>query len=274
MQSKYRLLDSGKGRKLEQFGPFRLSRPSAQALWTPRMATWEGVSALFTRDPDGVWDLYETIPSDWKIEAGDIQFKLSLTDFGHLGIFPEQIPFWRWIRQKVEKASKTAPIKVLNLFAYSGGSTMAAALGGASVCHLDASKKMVAWARENAALNGLESAPIRWIVDDVTKFLRREVKRGMLYDALILDPPSFGRGAQGEIFKIEKDLPEILSLCRLLLTPRPTFILLSCHSPGFTPTTLRYLLEEMDKGGNIDQGEMFLEGERPLPSGIYARIEN
>lgn len=272
MTLKYQLIDSGKGRKLEQFGPFRLSRPSAQALWMPHSSSWKEVSASFTREPDGVWELYETIPSDWKIEVENIRFKLSLTDFGHLGIFPEQAPFWRWIREKVERAQE--PLRVLNLFAYSGGSTMAAALGGASVCHLDASKKMVTWARENAALNGLENAPVRWIVDDVTKFLRREVKRGMIYDALILDPPSFGRGAQGEVFKIEKHLPEVLELCGQLLTPKPAFVLLSCHSPGFTPTTLRYLLEEMDKGGKIDQGEMFLEGEKPLPSGIYARIEN
>ena len=165
---------------------------------------------------------------------------------------------------------------MLNLFAYSGGVTLAAAKAGATTCHLDASKGMVAWARENAALNQLTEAPIRWIVDDVNKFLARELRRESRYDAIILDPPSFGRGSQGEVFKIEEDLPKLLYACRQLLTPNPLFVLFSCHTPGFTPITMGHLLSQMMTGlpGQIDTGEMTLKGANgvfPLPSGTFGR---
>ena len=286
MQSKsdhYSLLDSGQGCKLEQFGPYVFSRPSAQAIWKPQLpvSTWQKADASFTREGDTRWEQKKTLPDSWQITVSDIIFKLSATDFGHLGIFPEQRDSWEWIQQLVKKAKQSGRenIQVLNLFAYSGGSTLAAAKGGAQVCHLDASKGMVAWARENAALNGLEKAPIRWIVDDVSKFLAREIKRGVRYDGIIFDPPSFGRGSRGEVFKIEDNLPSIISDCRTLLSDNPLFVLFSCHSPGFTPIVMHHLMKQMMQGfqGSIEAGEMILKGKDDvlsLPSGVFARWNN
>lgn len=275
----YQLIDSGHGRKLEQFGPYIISRPSAQAVWAPHLpeSEWNKADAQFTREPDNRWIKKKNLPELWTTKAADITFKISPTDFGHLGIFAEQLDFWNWIQTTI-KESKHKDVKVLNLFAYSGGSTLAAAKAGASVTHLDASKGMVAWARENAALNQLEKAPVRWIVDDVSKFLARELRRENRYDAIILDPPTFGRGNQGEIFKIEEHLPAILKQCRDLLTPKPLFILFSCHTPGFSPIVMRHLLSQMMEGlsGTIDEGEMTLTGKKALalPSGTYARWLN
>lgn len=276
----YTLIDSGHGRKLEKFGDYLISRPSAQAVWQPQLPEneWEKANAIFTREGENKWIKQSKLPEYWTITVADIIFKISDTDFGHLGIFPEQDDHWKWIQKIVKEALAKGrqTINVLNLFAYSGGSTLAAAKAGAHVCHLDASKGMVAWARENAALNGLEKAPIRWIVDDVSKFLARELRRGVKYDAIILDPPSFGRGSRGEIFKIEDDLPIILRDCRALLSDYPLFILFSCHSPGFSPIVMDHLLHQTTKGlnGTIDTGEMLLKGSEKtlsLPSGVYAR---
>lgn len=277
MNKTYNLIDSGSNRKLEQFGPYLIDRPSLGSIWQPRLneASWKKANASFTREGEKTgWKGIEKLPASWIIEVEGIHFKISPTDFGHLGIFPEQKHNWRFIQERVKLAKR--PIQVLNLFAYSGGSTLAAALAGASVCHLDASKPMVAWAKENAAINRLEKAPIRWIVDDVTKFLRREIKRGNKYDAIILDPPSFGRGTDGEVFKIEEHLPFILEACRTLLSDRPEFMLLTCHTLGFTPLCLEYLLSDVMKGfsGSIETGEMVLSGDKkalPLPSGAFAR---
>lgn len=270
--SNYILLDSGQGRKLERFGSYTLIRPASQAVWRPQKeALWRQVDAEFTRENEKEWRSNKPLPESWQIEVSGIRFKLSTTDFGHLGIFPEQAPFWEWIQKTLKSEKKT--FDVLNLFAYSGGSTLACALGGAKVCHLDASKGMCQWARENAALNKLEKAPIRWIAEDVTKFLRRELKREHFYDAIILDPPSFGRGTQGEVFKIEEHILEILDLCRSLLVEKPLFVLFSCHTPGFTPLVMENLMSQMMQGkkGVIDKGEMFLAGDLPLPSGTFAR---
>lgn len=275
----YSLLDSGKGRKLEKFGPYIIARPCAQAVWTPALsqAKWAQAHATFTRESDTKWTSTGSLPDSWTIQIADITFKISPTDFGHLGIFPEQKDFWIWIQKTIKAAiSAGRPVNVLNLFAYSGGSTLAAAKGGAKVCHLDASKGMVAWARENATLSGLENAPIRWIIDDVTKFLARELKRGVRYDAIILDPPSFGRGSRGEVFKIEEDLQKILDDCVALLSDNPLFILFSCHTPGFTPVVMNHLLSQMMEKykGSIDVGEMTLKGDDnvlPVPSGVFAR---
>lgn len=276
----YLLIDSGRGRKLERFGSYLIARPCSQAVWQPRLSQgeWDKADADFTREGENKWSEKKPLPGSWNITVSGITFKLSPTDFGHLGIFPEQSDFWVWIQQVIKKAKDggRGTLNVLNLFAYSGGSTLAAAKAGANVCHLDASKGMVTWARENAVLSGLEQAPVRWIVDDVSKFLKREIRRGNRYDAIILDPPSFGRGSQGEIFKIEDDLPEILRDCRTLLSDNPLFILFSCHTPGFTPIAMRHLLTQMMQGceGKIDEGEMVLRGEGetlPLPSGSYSR---
>jgi len=234
-----------------------------QAVWKPDGA-FQQADAVFTRDPNGEWTFARELPESWVVEVDGIRFKLSFTDFGHLGIFPEQRTSWNWIRRHARDGAN-----VLNLFAYSGGSTMAAAQGGAKVTHLDASRKMVSWAKENAALNELEG--IRWIVDDAQKFLKREIRRGNRYDAIIMDPPSFGRGAKGEVFKIEKDLQDILESCKQLLSDKPLFFLISCHSPGFTPFVLKHLLAQMFNEGKIECGEMFLEGTLPVPSGCFAR---
>lgn len=270
----YKLLDSGDGQKLEQFGDFLLVRPCGQALWRPALGpeVWNGAHALFTRDEgNNKWRGKRALPDSWIAELKGLKFKISATDFGHLGLFPEHSALWEWMEGLIKKEKQ--PPKILNLFAYSGGATLAAAKAGASVCHLDASQGMVKWARENAALNGLEGAPIRWIVDDVIKFLMREEKRGVRYDGIILDPPSFGRGKQGEVFKIERDLNLILDKCCKILSDKPLFLILSSHTQGITPLVMRHLLEERLKKGKIEIGEMSLKshGARELPSGSFAR---
>lgn len=274
----YALLDSGFGRKLERFGEVILSRPCAQAIWRPLLpkADWNLAHAAFDREEGNHWEGRSRLPEHWIIEDGGMKFHLSVTDFGHLGIFPEQRAQWTWIRKVVdaEKRRRGEACTVLNLFAYSGGSTLAAALGGAQVCHLDASRGMVQWASENAQLNGI--GDVRWIVDDAHKFLVREAKRGHKYDGIILDPPTFGRGEGGEMYKIERDLPNTLELCRQLLSDQPLFLLFSAHTPGLSPQVGGNLLSQatVGLGGAIDAGEMLLtggEGVLPLPSGTYAR---
>lgn len=277
----YTLIDSGNGRKLEQFGPYTLSRPCSQAVWeySLQQTEWDKADAIFQREGDVKWNfLNSKVKNPWTIEVAGLHFKINPTDFGHLGIFPEQKSIWEWIQLTLawaKPARKTA-IHLLNLFAYSGGVTMAAGMSGAHVCHLDASKGMVDWARENAALNKLQDAPIRWIVDDVKKFLAREIRRGNRYDAIILDPPTFGRGSKGELFKIEEHIRGILRQCRELLSNDPLFVILSCHTPGFTATVLHHLLLQMMEGvqGNIEKGEMLLTGSPQtlaIPSGTFAR---
>ena len=274
----YALLDSGYGRKLERFGEVTLSRPCAQAIWKPALPerAWIGADAVFDREEGNHWEGRSRLPDHWIIEETGIRFHLAVTDFGHLGIFPEQRAQWRWIRETVHAANakRGAPCAVLNLFAYSGGSTMAAAMAGASVCHLDASRGMVQWASENAALNDVSA--VRWIVDDAHKFLVREAKRGRRYDGIILDPPTFGRGEGGEMYKIERDLPETLALCRALLSDAPLFMLFSAHTPGLSPQVGGNLLAQAMDGqrGEIETGEMLLTGGAgvlPLPSGTFAR---
>lgn len=273
--SGYELLDSGGGRKLERFGGVVVSRPCSQAIWRPALApaAWGRACASFGREHGNAWRGREKLPRRWEVVIDGIRFILKGTDFGHLGVFPEQRASWRWIGETVRAAGRRPD--VLNLFAYSGGSTMAPALAGAAVCHLDASRGMVDWARENAAANGLGDRPIRWIAEDARKFLGRELRRGRRYDGVILDPPSFGRGARGEVYKIETDLPETLDLCRRILSEKPLFILLSAHTPGVTPVVLGNLLGDATKGlgGTIGGGEMLLTGApgvRQVPSGCMA----
>jgi len=274
----YELLDSGFGRKLERFGEVVLSRPCAQAIWRPLLSKtdWSDAHATFDREEGNHWEGRSRIPDHWIIEDAGMKFHLSVTDFGHLGIFPEQRAQWKWIRDVVgaEKARGGEPCSALNLFAYSGGSTLAAALAGAKVCHLDASRGMVQWASENAEINGI--GDVRWIVDDAHKFLAREAKRGHRYDGIILDPPTFGRGEGGEMYRIERDLPNTLEMCRQLLSDRPLFLLFTAHTPGLSAQVGANLLSQGMEGlgGKIDAGEMLLtggEGVLPLPSGTYAR---
>lgn len=260
----YELIDSGNQKKIERFGPISLIRPSGAALWRPQRSHWEA-TAEFSREREGGWE--GKLPRSWTIEYGGLTFKLCPTDFGHLGIFPEHRMIWEWAAKSIEKDDQ-----VLNLFAYSGGATLALAKAGAAVCHLDASKGMVDWARENAKLNGLDDCPIRWIVDDALKFLKREVKRGRRYEGILLDPPSFGRGAKGEVFKIERDIQELLSLCRSLLSDRPKFLVVSCHTNQMSPTVMQNLLSD-EVEGEIEAGELLLPSDsgRPLPTGTFAR---
>ncbi len=271
----YELLDSGDGRKLERFGKIVLARPCSQAMWRPSLppAEWSRADASFDREEGNRWHGRANLPESWTIETAGIRFKLGGTDFGHLGIFPEQRAQWSWIRSRVAAAAAVGRHpSVLNLFAYSGGSTMAAALGGAEVCHLDASKGMVEWARENAALNGLSQSPVRWIVDDARKFMRRELRRGRRYDAVILDPPTFGRGAAGEMYKIERDLKETLDLAAELLSERPLFVLFSSHTPGMSPVAASNVVGQLFADAKVEAGEMLLEGSGlKCPSGVYCR---
>jgi 23S rRNA (cytosine1962-C5)-methyltransferase len=266
----YALIDSGNEQKLERFGDYTLVRPCSQAVWKPakEKRLWEQADAVFSREPANKWKMVRKLPASWVVEWGGVKFKIAPTDFGHLGVFPEHALLWKWMAGKISKGTK-----VLNLFAYSGGATLAAALAGAEVCHLDASKTIVAWARENAALNELEKAPIRWIVDDVLKFLKREIRRGVRYEGIILDPPTFGRGNQGEVFKIERDLTPILEMCRELLSAHPKFLILSSHTPGYTPLVMHHLMTQAMAGlkGTIEAGEMVIPGPLELPSGTYAR---
>ena len=274
MNDDYELVDSGDGRKLERFGKYVLARPCSQAMWRPTKpeSDWNRADASFDREDGNRWHGRSNLPKEWNIETAGVKFKLGGTDFGHLGIFPEQRAQWRWIREEVGERGRQRTVSVLNLFAYSGGSTMAAALGGAEVCHLDASKGMVEWARENARLNGLEGHPIRWIVDDAHKFMKREIRRGRKYDAIILDPPTFGRGAGGEMYKIERDLKETLGLVKDLLSERPSFVLFSSHTPGLSQIVAENILGQLFPQATLESGEMLLEGAAlKCPSGIYCR---
>ena len=276
--SDYALLDSGGFQKLERFGPVVLSRPCAQAVWHPTLPKheWQNATATFFRDGGNQWRGRDRLPESWSINVDGTRFQLSSTDFGHLGIFPEQRDQWRRIREvcNAYQTRHQRAARVLNLFAYSGGSTLAAAHAGAEVCHVDASKGMVEWARQNAAINQLHDRPVRWIVDDVTKFLERELRRERRYDLIILDPPSYGRGAKGEVFKIENDLPKLLSLLAKLTSDEPLGVLLSCHTPELTPISLHHLLLQAfgSRGGHFEQGEMQLRGADnvlPVPSGGF-----
>ena len=285
MADDYELIDSGDGRKFERFGRHTLVRPCSQALWQPRdVASWSRATAAFDREDGNRWHGRGALPKEWTIETAGVKFRLSGTDFGHLGIFPEQRAQWKWIRETVAArmaADGGRRPTVLNLFAYSGGSTLAAALGGAEACHLDASRGMVQWARDNAALNGLQDHPIRWITDDVHKFLRREIRREHRYDAVIFDPPTFGRGANGETYKIERDLKETIALVQGVLSDRPLFVLFSSHTPGLSRVVAENIMAQaFPSARRVESGEMLLEAApapaggpapRHCPSGVYCR---
>lgn len=273
----YALLDSGQQRKLEQFGPFILDRPAAQAIWKPsKPELWDSADAFFERlsGGGGRWQFrQEALPECWLLAFGELRYILKLTDFGHCGLFAEQHDQWTWIQEQCRSFEDQH--EVLNLFAYTGGSTLAAASVGAKVCHLDAARGIVDWARENAKRSSLEEQAIRWIVDDAQVYLRREQRRGRKYHGLILDPPSFGRGKKGELWKIEDHLPQLLELCASVLADDARFMLLSCHSQGFSPKVLENLLADLFPGhqGTLSSGEMLLKGSAPyaLPSGFFAR---
>jgi 23S rRNA (cytosine1962-C5)-methyltransferase len=242
----YQLLDFGEGRKLERFGPFVLDRPAVGTETIERAieeSTWKQAARYIrTEGERGKWSYRFPLSTTWEITHGRSVFEVKPTEFGHVGVFPEQAANWDWISRQIERIEP--PVKVLNLFAYTGGSTLAAAAKGAEVVHIDSAESTVAWARQNAALSGLAGAPIRWIVEDAEKFVRRELKRGNRYDAVILDPPSYGHGPKGETFKIADDLRPLLSLIAEVTEGAPKLLLLTCHSPGFTPAVLRQQLTE------------------------------
>ena len=276
MTETYTLIDSGNQQKLERYGDYLIVRPCSQALWRPSLPQkeWDRADASFSREGGNAWNTKKKLPESWVVEIEGVRFKISPTDFGHLGVFPEHSLLWKGMKEAIARRKNP---QILNLFAYSGGATLAAAQAGAHVCHLDASKGMVAWARENAALNNLTKAPIRWIVDDVVKFLTREIKRGTRYDGIIVDPPSFGRGSRGEVFKIERDVHETLQLCREVLTENPLFLLFTTHTPGMTPLVMGPLLQQKLEGlsGKMQMGEMILPAKTgiAIPSGSYARMD-
>ncbi len=280
-QNDYALIDSGDGRKLERFGEYVLIRPCAQAIWRPQHSPtlWESAHAGFERTAQGHhWHNRGSLPESWTMALAGIDFKLSATNFGHVGIFPEQAMLWQWLRHNCRNASahEKRQLSILNLFAYSGGSTLAAALGGAAVTHVDASSGMVTRARENAELNRLPKQAIRWMVDDVNKFLQRELRRENFYDGIILDPPTFGRGNKGEVYKSDDQLFKTLTTCRKLLSSQPVFILLSSHTPGYTPQVLSNMMAQTVNGlnGTCDSGEMVIPGGQetlPLPAGAFSR---
>lgn len=269
-EDNYQLLDAGNGRKLERFGDFVLDRPCAQAVWQPMASDklWREADAQFSREQGSHWTFRRKLPAHWTCRLNHINFLIQPTDFGHVGVFPEHQRSWNCLRE----LANGRQLKVLNLFAYSGGATLAAAQAGCQVAHLDASKKMVEWARQNASLNHLEEAPVRWLIDDVNKFLGREIRRDSRYDVVILDPPSFGRGTNQELFKIDDKMRILLEQCRQVLKSDASGVLLSCHTPGYTPIVLGNLLHQAFSGGEIRTGEMTIQAESgfELPSGAYA----
>lgn len=277
----YELLDCGDGRRLERFGPLCLDRPSPSAerfaRADPRL--WHAADARFERaeGQEGRWIDRYPLPGRWTVRHEQVTLELKRTEVGHLGLFPEQAACWDWIAKQVtESQAHGEQLRVLNLFAYTGGSTLAAAVVGAEVTHVDSARNVVAWARRNAELSGLAHAPIRWIGEDAVKYVRRELKRGRQYDAVILDPPSYGHGPKGEVWRLEQDLPELLEMCGQLTAARRRFVLLTCHTPEFGPERLTGLLDQALGQGTpaaLTAEELTIPATtgRMLPSGVVVR---
>jgi len=270
----YGLLDSGHGRKLERYGPYCFIRPEPQALWSPASADWQADGEFIggaDEDGGGRWRLHARVAASWELSRGDIRFRASNTPFRHLGFFPDMAVHWDWMRAQLAPGAS-----VLNLFGYTGVGSLACAAAGASVTHVDASKKAVAAAQDNQRLSGLSAAPVRWLVDDALKFTRREVRRGKRYDGIILDPPKFGRGPEGEVWELYAGLPELITLARRLLTPDSAFLVLTVYAVRMSALAIGGLLGEAlaDLGGSITAGEMAVREasrDRLLPTAIFAR---
>jgi 23S rRNA (cytosine1962-C5)-methyltransferase len=239
----YEILDTSSKEKLERWGKYLLVRPDPQVLWdTPHEHVgWKKKNGHYHRSSSGggEWDFFQ-LPNEWSIHYRDLTFHLKPFSFKHTGLFPEQAVNWDWCSTMIKKANR--PIKILNLFAYTGGATLSALAAGASVTHVDASKGMVSWAKENAATSGLSEKPVRWIVDDCVKFVEREIRRGNTYDAIIMDPPSYGRGPKGETWKIEENIFTFIKLCAHLLSKEPLFYLVNSYTTGLQPAVLSYML--------------------------------
>ena len=280
----YQVIDCSQGEKLERWGRYVLLRPDPQVIWdTPKKnKNWKKLNGHYHRSKKGggEWEFFD-LPNEWSIPydlpIGErLTFNLKPFSFKHTGLFPEQATNWDWFSKKIKEAGR--PIKVLNLFAYTGGATLAAAAAGASVTHVDASKGMVGWAKENAASSGLAEAPIRWIVDDCVKFVEREIRRGNHYDAIIMDPPSYGRGPKGEIWKIEEAVYPLIKLCAQLLSDKPLFFLVNSYTTGLQPAVLTYMISTAlkDFNGTTTSNEIGLpvaETGLVLPCGASGRFE-
>jgi 23S rRNA (cytosine1962-C5)-methyltransferase len=276
-KNQYALLDFGDGRRLERFGDYVLDRlcPAAEGIQRVNPGLWKSAHARYSkRGEDGNWHSRNAMPLSWTICHGTSKLELKLTDFGHVGVFPEHAGNWDWISQQVKKSN--GPMRVLNLFAYTGGGTLAAASAGAEVVHVDSAQNSVLWARRNTEASGLSNASIRWITEDALKFVARELKRGNKYQAVLLDPPSYGHGPKGEVWKIQDSLPELLDKCMELTAQDRRFLLLSCHTTGYLPADLERILRNAvgDRhGGTMQAGGLAIRAAdgRQLPSGIAVR---
>lgn len=245
----YELIDCGRGEKLERWGDKFLVRPDPQAIWsTPRNHRgWRMPDARYARSSSGGGQWADkSVPQRWQVSYRDLTFNVGLMNFKHTGVFPEQAANWDFAREQIRNAGR--PVSVLNLFAYTGGATIACAAAGASVCHVDAAKGMVQWARDNAKSSGLEAKPIRWIIDDCGKFVEREIRRGRKYDAIIMDPPSYGRGPSGEVWKLEENLYPFVELVSGVLSGEPLFVILNSYTTGLAPSVLTYILQTVIGG--------------------------
>jgi 23S rRNA (cytosine1962-C5)-methyltransferase len=277
----YELLDSGEGEKLERYGKFILSRPDPQALWPKAdLALWAKADARFVRDANKAsWKISNSLPEKWQVSIGGLKFIISPTAFKHTGVFSEQACNWSWLIDKIKNAKKPSsagPVSVLNLFAYTGGATMACLSAGASVTHVDGSKSAINWSKENIEASGLSDKPVRYMLDDVRKFVAREIKRGMKYDGIILDPPSFGHGSKKEVWNIETDLIPLLADLKKLLSSTPVFFLINGYSSGYSAIAYGNNIESVvsDLGGHTEIGELTIAQSgngRLLPCGIFAR---
>lgn len=276
----YSILDASSEEKLENWNGVKLIRPDPQIIWkTPKeQKLWEGADGHYHRSSSGggSWEYRNSKPQNaWKMSYGDLTFKIKPTGFKHTGLFPEQAVNWDFMSDKIKNSGREG-VSVLNLFAYTGGATLACANAGASVCHVDASKGMVAWARENAQLSGLEEKPIRWIVDDCEKFVKREIKRERKYDGIVMDPPSYGRGAGGEIWKLENSIYDLVEICSQVLCSKPLFFLLNSYTTGLSPAVMAYILDAVlvkKFGGRVLSDEIGLpvkSSNMALPCGSTA----
>lgn len=273
--SDYELLDSGENMKLERFGGIIVARPETQALWKKaRPELWSSAHAEFAfRDGKGEWKMHKPVPESWELSWREARFLARLTGFKHVGIFPEQSPNWEWLAEKVSTLERP---NVLNLFGYTGVATLAAARAGARVTHVDASKQSLDWAHENARLSGVSEDAVRWIPDDALAFAKREARRGAKYDGIILDPPAFGRGTKGEVWKIEEDLPALLASLKEIFSDAPgSFFLLNGYAAGYAPRSFAQAVESVFADSGSEYGELHIKEsstERVIPAGIYVRF--
>lgn len=275
----YELVDSGNGHKLERYGKYLLKRPEPEAIWHPALAekTWNNAHALFrtsNEENGGHWETLKPMEERWKMQYKGLKFWTQLSASRHLGVFPEQASQWDWLAHQIQLESR--PVQVLNLFGYTGLATLAAAAAGGRVTHVDASRKVITWARDNQELSGLGDRPVRWILDDALKFIQREARRGTRYDGLILDPPKFGRGPKGEVWEFYKLLPELLQACKQVLSEQPCFAVLTAYAVKASALTLYYAVQEMMEGkkGQTEAGEVVLQEKsagRMLSMAIFAR---